>query len=286
MTALAHMVEYRRNQKQLKETPALPIGLTANTADAHRLIHQALAEGATQLDTHEVQSILQAYDLSTLPTWIAEDSAEAVHIAEQIGLPGGAEAAFAGYPAKSEVQGVMLYLRTATEVQRAAEAILDRVKRTYPQARIHGLLVQSMANRAGAQELRIAVEQDAIFGPLIMLGEGGVEWRQENQVAVALPPLNMALARYLVLQAVKGGKIRGRSAAAFGYPWLSRLLVQVSNLILDCPEIARLDIHPVLTSGSEFTLLDVSMQLAPFSGDPQARLAIRPIRMSWKKPSR
>lgn len=71
----------------------------------------------------------------------------------------------------------MLYLRTATEVQRAAEAILDRVKRTYPRARIHGLLVQSMANRAGACELRIAVEQDAIFGPLIMLGEGGVEWR-------------------------------------------------------------------------------------------------------------
>ncbi|AUY16338.1 MULTISPECIES: bifunctional acetate--CoA ligase family protein/GNAT family N-acetyltransferase [Serratia] len=277
VTAFMHMVEYRRNQKQLKETPALPVGLTANTADAHRLIHQALAEGATQLDTHEVQSILQAYDLSTLPTWIAEDSAEAVHIAEQIGYPVALKLRSPDIPHKSEVQGVMLYLRTATEVQRAAEAIIDRVKRTYPQARIHGLLVQSMANRAGAQELRIAVEQDAIFGPLIMLGEGGVEWRQENQVAVALPPLNMALARYLVLQAVKGGKIRGRSALRpLDIPGLSRLLVQVSNLILDCPEIARLDIHPVLASGSEFTLLDVSMQLAPFSGDPQARLAIRP----------
>jgi acetyltransferase len=110
-----------------------------------------------------------------------------------------------------------------------------------------------------------------------MLGEGGVEWRQENQVAVALPPLNMALARYLVLQAVKGGKIRSRSALRpLDIPGLSRLLVQVSNLILDCPQISRLDIHPVLASGHEFTLLDVSMQLAPFSGDPQARLAIRP----------
>ncbi len=132
VTAFMHMVEYRRNQKQLKETPALPIGLTANTADAHRLIHQALAEGATQLDTHEVQSILQAYDLSTLPTWIAEDSAEAVHIAEQIGYPVALKLRSPDIPHKSEVQGVMLYLRTATEVQRAAEAILDRVKRTYP----------------------------------------------------------------------------------------------------------------------------------------------------------
>ncbi len=101
----------------------------------------------------------------------------------------------------------MLYLRTANEVQHAAEAIFDRVKYIYPLARIHGLLVQNMAYRAGAQELRITVEQDAIFGPLIMLGEGSSEWGHENQVSVALPLLNMALTRYLVLQAVKGGKI-------------------------------------------------------------------------------
>lgn len=48
-----------------------------------------------------------------------------------------------------------------------------------------------MANRAGAQELRVVVEHDPVFGPLIMLGEGGVEWRPEDQAVVALPPLNM-----------------------------------------------------------------------------------------------
>ncbi|CFR29171.1 bifunctional acetate--CoA ligase family protein/GNAT family N-acetyltransferase [Yersinia frederiksenii] len=277
ITAFMHMVEYRRNQKQLKETPALPVGLTANTAHVHQLIRQALAEGTTQLDTHEVQPILEAYGLNMLPTWIASDSVEAVHIAERLGYPVAIKLRSPDIPHKSEVQGVMLYLRTAIEVQRAADDILDRVKRTFPQARIHGLLVQSMANRAGAQELRIAVEQDAIFGPLIMLGEGGIEWHHETQAAVALPPLNMALARYLIIQAVKGGKIRSRgSLQPLDIPGLSRLLVQVSNLILDCPEISRLDIHPVLASGNEFTLLDVSMQLAPVSGDPQARLAIRP----------
>ncbi|QHB33663.1 bifunctional acetate--CoA ligase family protein/GNAT family N-acetyltransferase [Yersinia canariae] len=277
ITAFMHMVEYRRNQKQLKETPALPVDLTANTAHVHQLIRQALAEGATQLDTHEVQPILEAYGLNMLPTWIAGDSVEAVHIAERLGYPVAIKLRSPDIVHKSEVQGVMLYLRTAIEVQRAADDILDRVKRTYPQARIDGLLVQSMANRAGAQELRIAVEQDAIFGPLIMLGEGGIEWHHETQAAVALPPLNMALARYLIIQAVKGGKIRSwGSLQPLDIPGLSRLLVQVSNLILDCPEISRLDIHPVLASGNEFTLLDVSMQLAPVTGDPQARLAIRP----------
>ncbi|EOV9600497.1 protein lysine acetyltransferase [Cronobacter malonaticus] len=277
VTAFMHMVEYRRNQKQLRETPALPATLPADTAQAHQLLQQACAEGVTQLDTHEVRPILEAYGLHTLPTWIAGDSAEAVHIAGEIGYPVALKLRSPDIPHKSEVQGVMLYLRTAHEVQRAADAMLDRVKMTWPQARIHGLLVQSMANRAGAQELRVVVEHDPVFGPLIMLGEGGVEWRPEAQAAVALPPLNMNLARYLVIQAIKSGKIRGRSALRpLDIAGLSELLVQVSNLVVDCPEISRLDIHPLLASGSDFTALDVTMQLAPFSGDADARLAVRP----------
>jgi Acetyltransferases, including N-acetylases of ribosomal proteins len=59
-------------------------------------------------------------------------------------------------------------------------------------------------------------------------------------------------------------------------PGLSRLLVQVSNLIVDCPEIQRLDIHPLLATGNEFTALDVTLDIAPFEGDSESRLAVRP----------
>lgn len=277
ITAFMHMVEYRRNQKQLRETPALPSNLTADTAEAHKLLQQAIDEGATTLDTHEVQPVLRAYGLHTLPTWIASDSAEAVHIAGQIGYPVALKLRSPDIPHKSEVQGVMLYLRTAAEVQQAAEAIIDRVKMRWPQARVHGLQVQSMANRAGAQELRVVVEQDPVFGPLIMLGEGGVAWRAQDQAAVALPPLNMNLARYLVIQAIKNKKIRERSGLQpLDVIGLSQFLVRVSNLIVDCPEIQRLDIHPLLASAGEFTALDVTLTLAPFSGSSESRLAIRP----------
>ncbi|MDF7632005.1 bifunctional acetate--CoA ligase family protein/GNAT family N-acetyltransferase [Erwiniaceae bacterium L1_55_4] len=277
VTAFMHQVEYRRNQKQLRETPALPIGLTQNSAQAHQLIQQALDQGINTLDTHEVQPVLQAYGLSTLPTWIASDSREAATIADQIGYPVALKLRTPDIPHKSEVQGVMLYLRSCEEVEQAAEAIFDRVRHTHPQARIDGLLVQSMANRAGAQELRVVVEQDPLFGPIILLGEGGVEWQADKQAAVALPPLNMTLARYLVIQAMKSGKVRSRSALRpLDIAGLSQLLVQVSNLVVDCPEIQRLDIHPLLVSANEFTLLDVTLQLAPFTGDNEARLAIRP----------
>jgi len=277
VTAFMHQVEYRRNQKQLRETPALPATLNQDSAHAHRLLSQALARGVTTLDTHEVQPVLQAYGLATLPTWIASDSAAAVAIADQIGYPVALKLRSPDIVHKSEVQGVMLYLRNAREVEHAAEAIFDRVRETLPQARIEGLLVQSMASRAGAQELRVVVEQDALFGPIIMLGEGGVEWQADKQAAVALPPLNMTLARYLVIQAIKSGKIRSRSGLnPLDIPGLSQLLVQVSDLVVDCPEIQRLDIHPLLAAGNDFTLLDVTLTLAPFDGDNEARLAIRP----------
>lgn len=277
VTAFMHMVEYRRNQKQLRETPALPPNLAANTTAAHQLIEHALATGTTVLDTHNVQPILEAYGISTLPTWIANDSRQAVDIANKIGYPVALKLRSPDIAHKSEVQGVMLYLRSADEVQGAADAMIERVRMAWPEARIDGLVVQSMANRAGAQELRVVVEQDPVFGPLIMLGEGGVEWQADGHAAVALPPLNMNLARYLIIQAIKQRQIRGRSALrALDIAGLSHLLVQISNLVIDCPQIHRLDIHPLLASGSDFTLLDVTLELAPFSGDGDRRLAVRP----------
>jgi acetyltransferase len=277
VTAFMHMAEYRRNQKQLMETPAQSADITADTAYAHRMIHQALGQGITRLATHEVRSIVEAYGMATLPTWIAADSTEAVAIAKRIGYPVALKLRSPDIPHKSDVQGVMLSLRNDQEVEQAANAMIDRVAQAYPQARIEGMLVQSMANRAGTQELRIVVEQDPVFGPLILLGDSESDWRQAGQMAVALPPLNMALAQNMVRQGLKKGAIRNhRPLYPLDIAALSRLMVQVSNLLLDCPEITHLDVHPLLACGSDMTLLDISLELAECHGDPEARLAIRP----------
>ncbi|MEM8118920.1 acetate--CoA ligase family protein, partial [Morganella morganii] len=85
--------------------------------------------------------------------------------------------------------------------------------------------------------------------------------------AVALPPLNMALARYLVIHAIKNNKLAAGSALnPLDIAGLSRVLVQVSNLIIDCPQVVTLDLHPLLASGTEFTVLDATMTLAPAAG--------------------
>ncbi len=277
VTAFMHMVEYRRNQKQLRETPALPARLPQRRLNIRQLLQQALSEGRNRLDTHEVQTIFQGYGIKTLSTWAAADSQQAVEIAENIGYPVALKLRSPDIPHKSEIQGVMLYLHTAADVASAAAAILSRARTAWPDATLQGLIVQSMARRAGAEELRISVQADPLFGPVIILGEGNGDWQNVQQPAVALPPLNMTLAKNLVIQAITRGAIRGRNALqALDIHAVSQCLVQISNMIIDCPEIEWLDIHPLLAAGNNLTLLDATVALKTFNGESESRLAIRP----------
>ncbi|MGY3932515.1 acyl-CoA synthetase [Aeromonas encheleia] len=273
VTAFMHMVEYRRNQKQLMETPA---SLQAGQLDVERcqqLIQQALDRKQRVLDTHLVHPIMQAAGLSTLPTWIVSDAIEAALTAEQIGYPVAVKLRSPDITHKSEVHGVMLNLRTSAEVAQAADAILDRVRQHDPGARIEGLLVQRMAKRSGGLELRIRLQQDPVFGPVILLGESGAA---PHEMVAALPPLNQALARYQIIGALKQGKIREQaSPARLDIDALGRVLCQLSELLLAFPEIQELDLHPLQACADEMVILDARLVLLA-EGQQALPLAIRP----------
>lgn len=277
VTAYMHLVEYRRNQKQLMETPTSTGSMDYDLPAARAFIDQAEDIEHLTLTTHEVRPLLEAYGMQVISTWLATDSVEAAQIAEQVGYPVAVKLRSPDIRHKSDVQGVMLNLRTGAEVANAAQAIVDRVAVTFPEARIQGLLVQSMASRAGAQELRVTISNDPVFGTIILLGEGGSDWDVTKDAAVAIPPLNMALARYLVIGAIKSGKIKQRGfPISIDIASLCRFLVTLSQMIIDCPEIDELDIHPLLVSGNELTILDASLRLRDYAGSQQKRLAIRP----------
>ena len=273
VTAFMHMVEYRRNQKQLMETPA---SLQAGQLDVERcqqLIRQAQDRKQRVLDTHLVHPIMQAAGLSTLPTWIVSDAIEAALTAEQIGYPVAVKLRSPDITHKSEVHGVMLNLRTSAEVAQAADAILDRVRQHDPGARIEGLLVQRMAKRSGGLELRIRLQQDPVFGPVILLGESGAA---PHEMVAALPPLNQALARYQIIGALKQGKIREQaSPARLDIDALGRVLCQLSELLLAFPEIQELDLHPLQACADEMVILDARLVLLA-EGQQALPLAIRP----------
>ena len=273
VTAFMHMVEYRRNQKQLMETPASLQGDRLDVERCQQLLGQALDRQQRVLDTHLAHPILQAAGLSTLATWIVSDAIEAALTAEQIGYPVAVKLRSPDIAHKSDVHGVMLNLRTSAEVAQAADAILDRVRQHDPGARIEGLLVQRMARRSGGLELRIRLQQDPVFGPVILLGESGAEPRD---MVAALPPLNQALARYQIIGALKDSKIREQaSPVRLDIDALGQVLCQLSELLLAFPEIQELDLHPLQACGEEMVILDARLVLAE-RGQQVLPLAIRP----------
>lgn len=273
VTAFMHMVEYRRNQKQLMETPASLQGDRLDVERCQQLFRQALDRKQRVLDTHLAQPIMQAAGLSTLSTWIVSDAIEAALTAEQIGYPVAVKLRSPDIAHKSEVHGVMLNLRTSAEVAQAADAILDRVRQHDPGARIEGLLVQRMARRSGGLELRIRLQQDPVFGPVILLGESGAE---PHEMVAALPPLNQALARYQIIGALKNGKIREQaSPVRLNIDALGQVLCQLSELLLAFPEIQELDLHPLQACGEEMVILDARLVLME-EGQQMLPLAIRP----------
>ncbi|QSE75148.1 bifunctional acetate--CoA ligase family protein/GNAT family N-acetyltransferase [Aeromonas media] len=273
VTAFMHMVEYRRNQKQLMETPASLQGGRLDVERCQQLLRQALDRKQRVLDTHLAQPIMQAAGLTTLPTWIVSDAIEAALTAEQIGYPVAVKLRSPDIAHKSEVHGVMLNLRTSAEVAQAADAILDRVRQHDPGARIEGLLVQRMARRSGGLELRIRLQQDPVFGPVILLGESGAE---PHEMVAALPPLNQALARYQIIGALKSGKIREQaSPVRLDIDALGQVLCQLSELLLAFPEIQELDLHPLQACGEEMVILDARLVLME-EGQQMLPLAIRP----------
>lgn len=276
--AFMHMVEYRRNQKLLQEVPqSIPVDIPTDSQQARGLLQKAHGAGKRILETHEASQILHAYGLKTIDTHFADSTEAAVAIANRIGYPVAIKVQSPDIHHKSDVHGVMLNLANAEEVASATDKIIDRVKGLNEHARIEGVIVQKMALTAGAQEIRVAVINDPVFGPAILLGEGGSEWEPTKDAAVALPPLNMTLARYMVIQALKTNKLKDRHLPlGLDMHSLCVMLTQLSHLVIDCPEIASLDLNPVLCAGVDVTLLDVNIQLHDCLEENNNRLAIQP----------
>ena len=280
VVAYMHLVEYRRNQKQLMETPTTAEPLHSGSVNSARewAREQLLDKNTVTLDTHQSSPLFEQFGFHILPTWIASEVTEAVHMAENIGYPVAVKLRSPDIPHKSDVHGVALNLRNSQEVSSAAQAILDTAKLSYPAANLQGLLVQGMAKLGSAEELRVSIAVDKVFGPVILLGQGGSDWNITQDAVAALPPLNMNLARYLIVIALKSGKVRlQKHKDALDITELSKFLVRISQMAVELPEIERLDIHPVLVSGSDLTIIDADVTFKQYKGDAQERLAIRPF---------
>jgi acetyltransferase len=276
IAAFLHLVGFRRNQDLLMETPpSLPAGFESDLASARRTIEGALAEGRSLLDEPESKAVLSAFGIPCVETRVARSGEEAASLAAELGFPVAVKILSPSVTHKSDVGGVTLDLEAAGEVAQAAKAMAGRLREHDPEASLHGFTVQRMARRPGAHELLAGAATDDVFGPVVLFGQGGTAVEVIGDRAVALPPLNLHLARELVSRTRIARLLTGyRNRAPANLDAICLALVQISQLLVEIPEVVELDVNPLLADAEGVLALDARIRLS--AAMDRDRLAIRP----------
>lgn len=278
VAAWLQLASYHRNQQALLQLPdAKPQEIQPDRAGAQEVIQAALQSGREWLDEAQAKAVLQAYGIPSVETVKVRDAEEAVDAAARIGYPVALKVLSPQILHKSDVGGVALDLASGDDVRAAAIAMRQRVARDCPQAHVAGYTVQAMAHRPGAHELILGIASDAVFGPVVLFGEGGVAVEVRKDRAVALPPLNAELANDLVARTQVGRLLAGyRGRPAVNRPALMDAVLRVSQLACDLPELAEMDINPLLADANGVLALDARIRVRRRETGEGSRLALRP----------
>ncbi|MDQ5988452.1 MAG: acetate---CoA ligase (ADP-forming) [Syntrophus sp. SKADARSKE-3] len=229
---------------------------------AKTIIRDCLAAGKTYLGELEGLDLLKCYGFRTLPTILVKTGPEAVAVAEGIGYPVVLKIVSPQIIHKSDAGGVEVGLDNSEAVNHAFKKIIDSAKQFDSNADIIGVLVQKMA--PSGQELILGVNRYPVFGPLVMFGLGGIFVEVFQDVTFRLASVKIEDAHEMVHQ-IKGFKLlagfRGKPEADIAE--IAKLIVSLSNMVTENPEIAELDINPLLVheKGYGATVADCRIML-------------------------
>lgn len=273
------LVDWQRNQRMLMQVPPACTLAPPDRAAARARVAALVADGTTAVGEADAKAILANYGIPAVATETAPDAAHALAAARRIGYPVALKILSPDIMHKTDVGGVVLDVADEGALAQALDAMLARVRAARPQARIAGFTVQAMARRPRAHELIAGITTDPVFGPVVLFGQGGVAVEVTADQAIGLPPLNRVLAADLVGRTRAARLLAGyRDVARADLDALYDVLVRVGQLAADLPELAELDINPLLADAAGVVALDARMRLVPVApgADPLARLAILP----------
>jgi acetyltransferase len=276
--AFSLLQTYRHNQALLMQAPPARTQSALDIDRVRSLVDAVLANRREWLNEPEAKALLAACGVPVVETRVVRRSvAAAVRAADAIGYPVALKILSPQITHKSDVGGVALDLGEAAELRAAARAMLRRVARLRPDAVIDGFTVQAMVQRPRALELIVGASVDAVFGPVLMFGQGGTAVEVVADRALALPPLNEPLAHALIERTRVARLLAGwRDVPAADSAAVVGVLTAVSQLLADEPRIAELDINPLLADAQGVIALDARVRVSAAAPGGAQHFAIRP----------
>jgi len=277
--AFGFLHTYRLHQEDLLQTPPAHGGApAADLPRIRRIIDPALAQGRELLTEPEAKDLLDAAGLPVVPTrTVGRDVAEAEAAAEAFGYPVVVKILSEDISHKSDVGGVRLNIGSRAELQQTCLGMLDRVRELRPDARVQGFTVQPMVRKKHAHELIVGASVDPVFGPVILFGAGGTAVEVLADRALSLPPLNRPLALAQIGRTRIARLLQGyRDEPAADVDAVADTLVAISRLLAQVPEIAELDINPLLTNHEGAVALDARVRVSAGRPAGADQFAIQP----------
>jgi acetyltransferase len=272
------LVLYHRNQQALLQLPdECTPDVVVDRAGAQAILDEAVRSRREWLDEAQAKALLRAYGIPTVRTEHAATEDDAVRAAQDIGFPVALKVVSAQIQHKSDAGGVALDLAGEQDVRAAIARMRDSVAAKAPGARIDGFSVQQMARKAHARELILGIAHDAVFGPVLMFGEGGTAVELNRDRTLELPPLDAPLARAMVARTRVARLLAGfRGSPAADERALVDALLRVSRIACDLPAVAELDINPLLAGSDGVIALDARIRVRKPAAGEGSRLALRP----------
>jgi acyl-CoA synthetase (NDP forming) len=252
--AIKALVDYGRFRERIARRAAPP----ETTASLRDTVGKALAQSGKVLTEFQAKALLAAYGVRRVPEFLATGEDDASDAAMRIGGAVALKVQSPDIVHKTEAGAVVLGLSGDAAVRDGYRTVLARSKAAHPNAKIDGVLVQAMAKRG--QEMILGITRDPVFGPMLMVGLGGIHVEVLKDVAFAPVPLDSEDALALIgelngaalLDGVRGAKPADKAA-------LAELMVALSRFAADhADQIAETDLNPVIVhaAGEGLSVVD------------------------------
>ncbi|MDO8635346.1 MAG: GNAT family N-acetyltransferase [Dehalococcoidia bacterium] len=263
VSALAKAAEYA----ELKKRPRGKIPQISGIGHqrARGIIQDAMVQSIQRplwLSAKDIANLLQCYGIRFVETLVARTPDEAANLASKIGFPVAVKLTSSTILHKTDVGGVILDLNSEGEVRQAFNNIKERLAKIDRVKEMEGVAVQRMVKEG--IEVIVGVTQDSSFGPLIMFGSGGIYAELIKDVALRLHPITDIDAREMVSSVKMAKLFEGfRGLPPSDTQAIEDLLLRLSALVEDIPQVAELDFNPVkvMPRGEGYWVIDARVML-------------------------
>ena len=275
--AFMYMHTYSRRLEALTEIPPrLSHSLSFDREAAEPLIQEGLDREGGGLTEVESKKILDAYGVPVNRTEIAGAEDEAVRLAEDMGYPVVMKVHSIDISHKSDADGVQLDLRSESEVRKAYDRIMKGAESYDPEAEVLGVTLQPMFLRPDF-EILMGAKKDPNFGPVILFGTGGTLAEVVKDRALGLPPMNRLLARRLMEETRIYPLLKGyRNKPEADRELLEEMIIRLSQLVTDFPQISELDMNPVIVQDGKPVAVDARIKVEAVETESPRHLVISP----------